>query len=678
MPRSLLETSPRPLAGDSKHTASFRRWNTCRGRADPTALRVQPVPETGGRADPTALRVQPVPETGGRADPTALRVQPVPETGGRADPTALRVQPVPETGGRADPTALRVQPVPETGGRADPTALRVQPVPETGGRADPTALRVQPVPETGDANVSGTRPEADILDTELDLVDYGTDLTLACKVTGHPKPNIRWEDEDGSVFPSEEVLLEIPSVYLSYVTVPNVSENFTIYCKCENVNGGASKSIDIYVNRTFSFEVTETPQDTTVEYGDDLTLPCQVVAYPEATVEWYFNSTKIDPHSNPNIYIEGNRLTVRNVSVDDGGLYDCTASNEVERKTYSAIVRISGIVAPEVEVNETEIGVKSGDWVEIECRVTKGNPAPVVSWQFKSARDYDYDDLPIGAAVVDGKVKISSAEKHHGGEYRCTASNVFGKDSKDVTVNMQYAPQIMDNEMESVTVREGDTVQLTCEVEAVPKATVRWEMSQDDVLVTLDERHTTDSRHTLHFTAFWNDSGNYHCIAQNEVGRAVKTIKVNVLELKETKHCTRRPIEPILTITVPPYIEPPTCKTLHAKVGGQVDLACVVLYGSPAPTIKWEFIAIDSTSKIINRGNSTLHLSHVSQSDEGTYMCIAENNINVDRIIYSLKIFECHLVVFIPVVKLNNTICFVVKEDSDRGSLEGGGSTLEK
>lgn len=44
------------------------------------------------------------------------------------------------------------------------------------------------------ANSSWIRPHVDILDTELSLIDYATELTLACKVTGYPKPSIRWED----------------------------------------------------------------------------------------------------------------------------------------------------------------------------------------------------------------------------------------------------------------------------------------------------------------------------------------------------------------------------------------------------------------------------------------------------------------------------------------------------
>jgi hypothetical protein len=41
-------------------------------------------------------------------------------------------------------------------------------------------------------------------------------------------------------------------------------------------------------------------------------------------------------------------------------------------------------------------------------------------------------------------------------------------------------------------VNEGDIVELPCEVDAVPTASVKWEMTQDDVIMPFDHRHTTN------------------------------------------------------------------------------------------------------------------------------------------------------------------------------------------
>lgn len=58
------------------------------------------------------------------------------------------------------------------------------------------------------------------------------------------------------------------------------------------------------------------------------------------------------------------------------------------------------------------------------------------------------------------------------------------------------SPIISNNEDTTMIVKEGDQVEMNCDVTASPKAAVRWEMSQDDVIIVLDERHRTDERHT--------------------------------------------------------------------------------------------------------------------------------------------------------------------------------------
>lgn len=52
---------------------------------------------------------------------------------------------------------------------------------------------------------------------------------------------------------------------------------------------------------------------------------------------------------------------------------------------------------------------------------------------------------------------------------------------------------------------------------------------------------------------------------------------------------------------VAPYIEAPKLKNVVARSGKNVLLPCNVLFGNPAPSIKWEFIAPDSTTKILYR-----------------------------------------------------------------------------
>ncbi|KAF9424429.1 hypothetical protein HW555_000568 [Spodoptera exigua] len=433
------------------------------------------------------------------------------------------------------------------------------------------------------------KPQSQILDADGKIIDFGLNATLACKVTGYPAPNVFWVNENGKILASETILLEVPSLYLSYVTVENVTANSTIICKSKNSEGEDSQSVDLYVYRPYTFEVLQTPEDQTIEYGGEGKLFCQVSAYPVAKTTWYHNDTIVTSSDEIEVDLETNALWIKNMTVN----------------TFEA---------PQVAVGTTNVTLKLAEWSYLECRIIKGKPSPMITWTFKPEDGYEFSSLPDGVVADGGKLKIGTAQPNHKGVYRCEANNVKGQDSAEIIVQLQYPPTISNGDLHTLTVKEEDDVELPCAVDASPPAGIRWEMSQDDVIISLDDRHRTDHRNTHRFKALWKDSGKYHCIAENSIGRAEKTITVNVL--------------------VAPYIEAPKEKTVLARTGSSLALTCNVLFGNPVPSTKWEFVAPDSTTKILLRGNSSsfLRLNNVSYRNEGSYLCIAVNDVDTDSI----------------------------------------------
>ncbi|KAM3965958.1 hemicentin-1-like [Aphomia sociella] len=465
------------------------------------------------------------------------------------------------------------------------------------------------------------KPVIDIIELNNNLLDSGANLTIASRITAYPKPEIWWEDDMGGILQSENVLLEIPSVYISYVNVNNVMANTTIYCKSKNYKGEESQSIELFVNRTATLEVIQTPKDETFEYGSEGRLYCEIKAYPESNTIWYHNDTTIDFKNNDmNIVSEENGILIKNMSFDNIGKYKCEVTNTVETESFSATVEISGVESPEVEIEKSEINLKPGDNVEVECKIIKGKPVPIISWTYKSDDSYEFNTTPVGVFNDEGKLKFSSVSKENKGTYKCMANNALGEDSKELTVKLQYSPIIKNSEEETLIVREGKSVQLECDVDAIPKANIRWEMSNYNDVVPFDEGHNTDNHNTHSFIAFSRDSGSYHCIAENEFGRAEKTVFVDV--------------------KVPPYIQPPESTTVNLITGDSVTLLCNVLYGNPAPVTRWEFIAPGSKSIVILRGSTTnkLVLRNVNKINEGYYVCIADNDVDSDRIKIYVKV----------------------------------------
>ncbi|XP_038218995.1 hemicentin-1-like [Zerene cesonia] len=464
-------------------------------------------------------------------------------------------------------------------------------------------------------------PEAEILDPDSILLDFGLNATLGCKVESFPSPEVWWEDDQGDKLPSETVLLEIPSTYISYMRIDNATRNGTVLCKAKNALDTADDSIEVFINRTFTFEVLQYPTDTTVEYGEEGRLFCEVNAYPEAEIKWFHNGTEVEGSDDIELLPDENLLLIKEMSLNSTGEYVCEIKNDAEFRSYEATVYVTGLDPPEVKLQNSEIVLKPGDWTQQECTVLKGKPKPEITWKYKVQNGYDYLDIPDGVYVEENIVKIPSAQTFHAGVFICEATNVMGVDMQEVTIRVQFPPKIK-NKDENLIVKQGDLVALSCDVDAVPSAQVHWDMYQDDVIITFDEGHFTDDRNTHRFTAKANDSGMYHCIAENSMGKAMRTVNVNVW--------------------VAPYIDPPVSNNITSKAGSTVHFDCYIGLGNPMPATRWVFIAPNSNITVLTVGHSTGSLNYalknVSRRNEGTYRCIAENEVGVDTIHIYLKV----------------------------------------
>lgn len=60
----------------------------------------------------------------------------------------------------------------------------------------------------------------------------------------------------------QNLLLEIPALYISYVNIENPTTNTTVYCKPKNIQGEDLCSLNVFVHRPYTFNVIQTPTGT--------------------------------------------------------------------------------------------------------------------------------------------------------------------------------------------------------------------------------------------------------------------------------------------------------------------------------------------------------------------------------------------------------------------------------
>ena len=194
-----------------------------------------------------------------------------------------------------------------------------------------------------------------------------------------------------------------------------------------------------------------TPLETsvTIVEGSEVTLTCSATGHPTPTVSWQRNGGEVPSDSTPNLSSEGGEgagsLIISPVRGEDGGVWECVGTNIIasNRESITLTVLSESIiigsnprylvhsfsrspVPPSILSLPHTVTVTEGTPHTIICTAT-GDPPPLITWL-------------RGGVVVSAQGSLSlepSANRSDTGLYTCTAANTAGRDSRDVTIDVQ-------------------------------------------------------------------------------------------------------------------------------------------------------------------------------------------------------------------------------------------------
>ncbi|KAL1508978.1 hypothetical protein ABEB36_003789 [Hypothenemus hampei] len=207
----------------------------------------------------------------------------------------------------------------------------------------------------------------DILDypTSTDMVvPEGSNVSLQCSGTGAPEPTITWRREGGDLLtigPKMEVpFFEGPILNISKV---NRLQMGPYLCIASNgVPPSVSKRIMLIVH--FAPMIWIQHQLIEAVEGQRIILECHSEAFPKSINFWtkddgriISQGTKYDPIFTDNTYKVYMKLTIRNVSKSDFGIYKCISRNSLG-ETDGSIKLYQFDVTPKVVVT-SEINVQT-------------------------------------------------------------------------------------------------------------------------------------------------------------------------------------------------------------------------------------------------------------------------------------------------------------------------------
>ncbi|XP_041111887.1 vascular endothelial growth factor receptor kdr-like [Polyodon spathula] len=211
---------------------------------------------------------------------------------------------------------------------------------------------------------------------------------------------------------------------VSTLVVAEAKVSGTYQCIAVNKRGFDKYNIDFYV--ADSKKSFETKSRTAVK-GQDINLTCLATRYMYKELSWHYpsNETVADVFLEYGTYSIKLSFTLKNVSTEDAGLYECRAHDVYHNTTIrqKAELLVAERKVPWLQQNLTNQDVNSSSTLILGCHAN-GVPTPYVTWYKNGQPVQPAPGITLGA---HGLLTIERVKKDDGGLYECWASNDEGE-----------------------------------------------------------------------------------------------------------------------------------------------------------------------------------------------------------------------------------------------------------
>ncbi|EYB86274.1 hypothetical protein Y032_0282g1279 [Ancylostoma ceylanicum] len=477
----------------------------------------------------------------------------------------------------------------------------------------------------------------------------GKTLTFYCPVLGNPDPKVEWRKE-GLPLGDDPRFTIIDGKHLQIEQAKKEDEG-RYTCHAFNEAGVLDTDYESEVIAPPKFHRTGESVYEVVEH-ETVTLDCAVATEPKPEVIWYRGEQPLYLAGNMALSPDAMQLTIRSVSLSDGGKYTCKASNEAGSSDIDLILKV--LVPPKIDKSNiigNPLAIVERN-IYLECPVS-GIPQPTVSWT-KDGNPVDVSDSRIVFAQNNQTFGIEGVRASDQARYTCIASNKGGSVEQDFNLEVLTPPALESTETQAHTKREGDALSITCPIRSAVDAT----SAVSDVSWIKDGRPierennagvkiSSDGRRLQIPVTSLSDAGLYTCVAINRAGESSLDFKVEILcthlgsqkcrDLEDRHRATYQP---------PPAIDASRNDVSpRVTIGRPVTLWCSVS-GHPFPTITWKKDGVEVQPSDIIRildDGQMLEILDTKREHAGTWMCTAENDAGAREL-------EIQLDVWIPPV----------------------------
>uniref|UniRef100_A0A182MNL9 Hemicentin-1 n=1 Tax=Anopheles culicifacies TaxID=139723 RepID=A0A182MNL9_9DIPT len=355
-------------------------------------------------------------------------------------------------------------------------------------------------------------------------------VRFECSGTGSPTPNAFW------LF-NGTILQHDPYLYLAY---DNASMG-TYTCQLESSEGNDRQNMFVNVlrppQRVAAMNYTDSLTPLKIREDEPLVLVCPFENFN--SLLWQLNERSLEEYFDlTDVKLKENLLIIDRIRSRHQGTYTCVVKNRAGTNQQSFVV---GVLTPptihrvhpeelsdehgnvvedwmpdQPVASAVEVNLLSGETLQLVCQAS-GSPEPNVYWN----RGADMSRV----VSQTSNLTIPNVAFHHSDLYTCVAENELGKSTQVYRLDVMTSPQFYDDPIQSIEVFVGDDLQLDCEMQSNPPASYQW-LKED---IAIEEFNTI-----LEFVNIQpQDTGMYHCEAENIFGHNRKSFKVLVYQPAE-------------------------------------------------------------------------------------------------------------------------------------------------
>ncbi|KAG8449184.1 hypothetical protein GDO86_016021 [Hymenochirus boettgeri] len=471
---------------------------------------------------------------------------------------------------------------------------------------------------------------------------YERTVFLRCIANSNPPVRYSWKRGEEILLQGSDKGVEIYEPFFTQGETkilklknlrPQDYANYSCIASVRNVCMIPDKMVSFKLsNRTASPSIKLLVDDPiVVNPGEAITLVCITTGgEPTPTLIWV-RSTGVFPDK---AVLKSGTLTIPSITSEDAGTYSCIANNNVgnpAKKSTSIIVRAlkKGRFWITPDPYHKDDNIQIGREVKISCQVEAVPSEELTFSWFKNGRPLRSSERMVitqtDPDVSPGTTNLDIIDLKFTdfGTYTCVAS-LKGGGISDISIDVNISsstvpPNLTVPKGKSPMVsREGDTVELQCQISGKPKPIIMWSRADKDVPMPDGSMQMESYDGILRIVNVSREmTGTYRCQTSHYNGFNVKPREALVQ----------------LIVQYPPAVEP-TFQEIRQGLGHSVTMNCRVLRAYPTRVLMYEWRL---GNKLLEKGQfdsqdyTELTVNILAKEHYGTYNCSIINEAGAGR-----------------------------------------------